>query len=139
MTTHAPTTGTPAAVVRVLQVSTVLAALNVFAQFVTAGRLFPQGGPEELHAAGAIVLHVFSGVGALAALYLWRRHGAPLLLPALAVVVFLAGLAQAAVGGRSTLWVHVPGAMVLTAGVVWLLVLVFGPLARRSDPSAPSR
>ncbi len=131
MTTYAPTTRTPTAVVRVLQVSTVLAALTVLAQFVTAGQLFPEGGPEELHAAGAIVLHVFSGVGALAALYLWWRHGAPRLLPVLAVVVFLAGLVQAAVGGRETLWVHVPGAMVLTAGVVWLLVLVLRPLARR--------
>ena len=129
MTTSTTTTA-PTAVVRVLQVSTVLAALNVLAQFITAGQLFPDGGPEELHAAGAIVLHTFSGIGALAALWLWRRHGAPLLLPALAVVVFAAGILQAAVGGRSTLWVHVPGAMVLTAGVVWLLVVVFRPLAR---------
>lgn len=128
--TTSTATAAPTAVVRVLQVSTVLAALNVLLQFITAGRLFPDGGPEELHAAGAIVLHVFSGIGALAALWLWRRHGAPLLLPALAVVVFAAGILQAAVGGRSTLWVHVPGAMVLTAGVVWLLVVVFRPLAR---------
>ena len=128
--TTSTTTAAPTAVVRVLQVSTVLAALNVLFQFITAGRLFPDGGPEELHAAGAIVLHVFSGIGALAALWLWRRHGAPLLLPALAVVVFAAGILQAAVGGRDTLWVHVPGAMVLTAGVVWLLVVVFRPLAR---------
>jgi hypothetical protein len=105
----------------------VLSLLNVLFQFVTAGQLFPRGGPEELHSAGAITLHVFSGLAAIAAVVLWRKGAAPVALPVLAVVVFLAGIVQAAIGGRDTLWIHVPGAMVLTAGVVWLTVWVFRP------------
>ena len=123
-------TTAPTALVRVLQGATVLTALNVLLQFITAGQLFPDGGPEELHAAGALSLHVFSGVAALAAIALWRKGHTTVVLPVLAVVVFLATIAQAAVGGRDTLWVHVPGAMVLTAGVVWLLVTVLRPLPR---------
>ncbi|MPQ99575.1 hypothetical protein GB931_16955 [Modestobacter sp. I12A-02628] len=72
-----------------------------------------------------------SGVDTLAALYLWRQRRADLLLPGLAAAVFLAGLVQAAVDGRDTLGVHVPGALVLTAGVIWLVILVFRPLVRR--------
>ncbi len=128
--TTATSTSAPTAVVRVLQVATVLTALGVLFQFVTAGQLFPRGGPEELHAAGAIALHVFSGIGAVAAIVLWRQGRARVGLAVLAVVVFLATIAQAAVGGRETLWVHIPGAMVLTAGVVWLLVTVLRPLPR---------
>lgn len=120
----------PTTLVRVLQGATVLTALNVLVQFITAGQLFPRGGPEELHAGGAITLHVFSGVAALAAIVLWRKGHTTVTLPVLATVVFLATIAQAAVGGRDTLWVHIPGAMVLTAGVVWLLVSVFRPLPR---------
>ncbi len=122
------TTAPPPALVRVLQVATVLTVLTVLLQFITAGQLFPEGGPEELHAGGAIALHVFSGVAALAAIVLWRQKHTTAALPVLAVVVFLATIVQAAIGGRETLWIHVPGAMVLTAGVIWLLVRVFRPL-----------
>jgi hypothetical protein len=127
--TRAATTA-PTTLLRVLQGATVLTALNVLLQFITAGQLFPDGGPEELHSGGAISLHVFSGVAALAAIALWRKQHTTTTLPVLAVVVFLATIAQAAVGGRDTLWVHIPGAMVLTAGVVWLLISVFRPLPR---------
>lgn len=122
------TTAPPTALVRVLQVATVLTVLTVLLQFVTAGQLFPEGGPEELHAGGAIALHVFSGVAALAAVVLWRQQHTTTALPVLAVVVFLATIVQAAIGGRETLWIHIPGAMVLTAGVIVLLVRVFRPL-----------
>jgi hypothetical protein len=124
------TTTAPTVLVRVLQGATGLTVLNVLLQFVTAGQLFPEGGPEELHAGGAIFLHVFSGIAAIAAIVLWRQKHTTATLPVLAVVVFLATILQAAIGGRDTLWMHIPGAMVLTAGVVWLLVLVFRPLTR---------
>ena len=38
---------------------------------------------------------------------------------------------SAATGGRDTLWMHVPGAMVVTVGTVWLAVWSFTPAARR--------
>jgi hypothetical protein len=46
------------------------------------------------------------------------------------VVVFGLTFVQAATGGRSTLWIHVPGAMVVTVGAAWVMV---GSLGRLRD------
>jgi len=107
-----------------LKVFAALAVVAVLWQFVTAGQLLPRGseGAETGHAAGAIVLHVVSGLAAIAAVVLWRQRVVSLALAALAVVVFAFGFLQAALGGYNSLYVHIPGAMLLTAGVVWLLV-----------------
>ncbi|MCU1605197.1 MAG: hypothetical protein JWP46_1662 [Modestobacter sp.] len=107
---------------RWLQVTAVASLVSLAFQFVTAGELFPDGGPEGLHAGGAIALHVLSGLAALAAVLLWRQRGAPARTAVLAVVVFVLTFVQAATGGRSTLWIHVPGAMVLTVAAAWLAV-----------------
>lgn len=114
------TTATP--LLRAFQVGAALTVLNVFVQFVTAGQLFPSGGPDGAHAAGAIVLHVVSGLTAIAAVVLWRQGVLGLGTTVLAVLVFAYGFVQAAIGGYSSLYVHVPGAMLLTGGAVWLLV-----------------
>ncbi len=126
------TTATTAAspLLRVLQVFAGLSVLTVLFQFITAGQLFPSGGPAELHAAGAIVLHVFSGIAAIAAVLLWRQGRIGVRLAALAVVVFGFTFVQAAIGGYSSLYVHVPGAMLLTGGVVWLLIASLRPSTR---------
>ena len=122
-TTSARPSTAGSGLLRAFQVFALLAALNVLFQFVTAGQLFGRGeGPEGAHSAGAIVLHVFSGLAAVAAVLLWRQGGISLRLMVLAVVVFGYTFLQAATGGRSSLYVHVPGAMLMTAGVVWLLV-----------------
>jgi hypothetical protein len=113
--------------VRVLAVLTVL---NLAYQFVTAGQLFPRGGPEELHSAGAVVLHVLSGLSAVAALGYWRMRGAPAWPGVLAAVVFVLSFVQAYFGDRSTLYVHVPGAMILTVGAVWVAAWSFTPGAK---------
>jgi hypothetical protein len=110
---------------RGLQVAAVLTVLSVAFQYVTAGQLFPNGGPESLHANGAIALHVLSGLTAIAAVLLWRRGGVAVRMPALAGVVFVLTFVQAATGGRDTLWIHVPGAMVVTVGAVWVAVWAF--------------
>jgi hypothetical protein len=110
---------------RALQVGAVLTLASLAFQYVTAGQLFPDGGPEELHAGGAIVLHVLSGLTALAAVLLWRRGAVAVRMPALAAVVFVLTFVQAATGGRDTLWIHVPGAMVVTVGAVWVAVWAF--------------
>jgi hypothetical protein len=114
--------------VRVLAVLTVV---NLAWQFVTAGQLFPRGGPEELHSAGAVVLHVLSGLTAVAALAYWRLRGAPLWPGVLAAVVFVLSFVQASYGARSTLYIHVPGAMILTIGAVWVAAWSF----TRSTPT----
>jgi hypothetical protein len=115
-----------------LRLGAVLTTVSLAFQYVTAGQLFPHGGPEELHAGGAVALHLLSGLTALAAVLLWRRSGVPRWVAALAAVVFVLTFVQASTGGRGTLWIHVPGAMVLTVGVVWLAVASFGPAVRRS-------
>jgi hypothetical protein len=124
--TSAPSTATSSGqavrLLRAFQVSSALAVLTVLYQFVTAGELLPKGGPRQLHAAGAVVLHVFSGLAAIAAVVLARRRQVTRGVAVLGVVVFLATFVQAAVGGYDSLYVHVPGAMLLTVGVVWLLL-----------------
>lgn len=130
MAQSATTATGPSTLLRVLQVFAALAVLVVFVQFVTAGQLFPAGGPATLHAAGAIVLHVVSGIAAIAAVLLWRQGRVTIGLAALAVVVFGFGFLQAAIGGYDSLYVHVPGAMLLTGGVVWLLIASLRPSAR---------
>ena len=123
MTTAPCSAGSEAtAFLRTLQVLSLLTVANLAWQFGTAGQLFPQGGPEELHSGGAIVLHVLSGLAAVAALLAWRAKGIGVGVFVLAVAVFAFTFIQAAMGGRQTLYVHVPGAMILTAGVVWQLV-----------------
>lgn len=126
-----PTTlASPTPLLRALQVFAALAVLNVLFQFITAGRLFPSGGPAGLHGGGAIVLHVISGLAAGSAFLLWRQGRVTIRLVALAVVVFGYTLIQAALGGYDKLYVHIPGAMLLTAGVVWLLIATLRPRAR---------
>ena len=115
---------------RALQVLAGLAVLNVLFQFITAGQLFPSGGPGELHAGGAIVLHVLSGLAAVCAFLLWRQQRITTGLAALAVVVFAYTFVQAAIGGFDTLYIHVPGAMLLTAGTVWLFLATLRPRTR---------
>jgi hypothetical protein len=104
----------PATALRVLSVLTVL---SLAWQFVTAGQLLPDGGPAGLHAGGAVALHVLSGLTAGAAVLAWRR-GAPLWPAVVVGLVFVLSFVQAALGGFDTLWVHVPGAFVLTIGAV---------------------
>jgi hypothetical protein len=114
-------TQTSSGLVRAYRVFAALALVNVLFQFITAGQLFPSGGPGGLHAGGAIVLHVLSGLAAVAAVVLWRRGQVSLATTALTVVVFGYTFLQAYWGGYSSLWIHVPGAMLLTVGVVWVL------------------
>lgn len=127
-TSNAPsatgTTRSSSGLLTALRVFAALAVVVVLWQFVTAGQLLPRpsAGPLLGHQAGAIVLHVVSGLAAVAAVVLWRQGVVGLGLTALAVVTFGFGFLQAALGGYDSLWAHVPGAMLLTAGVVWLLV-----------------
>lgn len=118
-------TRTSSSTLRSLQISAVLAVLSLAWQFVTAGQLFPQGGSVELHSAGAIVLHVLTGVVTIAAGLHWRRTSGPVWPTVLAAVVFVLTFVQAYTGGYDTLWIHIPGAMVLTVGSVWLTVWAF--------------
>lgn len=125
-----PTSGTA---VTALRVTAGLTVLTIVWQFVTAGQLFAPGADdvEGLHAAGALVLHVVAALATIAAVLVWRA-GAALWPAVVAGLVFVLSFVQAQFGARSTLYVHVPGAMILTVGAVWVLAwsLTRGPLAR---------
>jgi hypothetical protein len=118
-----PAVRTSDSVLTTLRVLAVLTVVNLLVQFLTAGQLVSRGGSEGaegIHSTGAIVLHVLSGLTAIAALAYWRLRGAPLWPGVLAAVVFVLSFVQAYYGSRSTLYIHVPGAMILTIGAVWV-------------------
>lgn len=131
-TSATSTSSSRATSLRTLRVLAALSVLTLFWQFVTAGQLFPRGGPEELHSWGAVALHVFTGLTALAAGLHLRATRGPVWPTVLAVAVFALSFVQAYVGERSTLYVHVPGAIVLTVGSVWLLAWACSPVSARS-------
>src|ERR1700712_1598940 len=117
---------------RAVQVTAVLAVLNLVVQYVTAGQILPRGGPAiGVHATGAIVLHVVTGLLALAAILYARAQRGPWWPPVVAVLVFVCTFVQAYFGDEGNLKVHVPGALVLTVGIVWLTAWSFTRAVRR--------
>jgi hypothetical protein len=115
---------------RAVQITAVLAVVVLAWQFVTAGQLLPRGGPVELHAVGAIVLHVVLGLLAIAAILWGRAARGPWWPAAVAVLVFLLSFLQAYAGENGVLALHVPCAMLLTLGTVWVAAWSFTGAAR---------
>ena len=73
MTATATRASSTATMLRAVQVLATLSVLSLLFQFVTAGTLFGRAeGLEETHATGAIVLHVLTGLTAIAAGLHWR-------------------------------------------------------------------
>jgi hypothetical protein len=127
--------GTASGLLRAVQVLAVLSVLNLICQFVTAGQLLPRGGRAALglHSTGAVVLHVVTGLLAVALILYARSERGPWWPAVLAVVVFVLSFVQAYFGDHGVLAVHVPGALVLTVGIVWLTAWSFTP--SRTTPS----
>ncbi|MCD2195690.1 hypothetical protein LQ327_20170 [Actinomycetospora endophytica] len=119
---------------RAVQVLAVLSVLNLVCQYVTAGQLLPRPGHSalNLHSTGAIVLHVVTGLLTLAAIAYGRAHGGPWWPAVLAAVVFVLSFVQAYYGDHGVLAVHVPGALVLTLGIVWITAWSFTRAVARS-------
>ena len=116
-------TGTVPGALRGLQVLAALTVLEILYQGVTAGQLISRNeGALVQHAWGAIVLHVVSGLAMIAAALVWRATHGPIWPTVLAAGVFVVSFAQAWFGDHGPLSVHVPLALVLLAGAVWLLV-----------------
>jgi hypothetical protein len=119
---------------RAFQILAALTVLELLVQYLTAGQML---GPVHNHAArglhetGAVVLHVLSGLTTIAAVVLWRLRRAPLWPAVLSAVVFVLSFVQAYLGDDETLYLHVPGALILTVGSVWLLAWSFTPRATR--------
>jgi uncharacterized membrane protein HdeD (DUF308 family) len=83
-----------------------------------------------LHFNGAIVVHVVTGLTALVAFLVARRERGPWWPTVLAVVVFVVGFAQAAIGEAGMLAVHIPLAMLLLVGAATVMVWSFRPSPR---------
>ena len=108
-----------------------LSVLTLAVQYLTAGQMLPRGGPVEIHATGAIVLHVVTGLLTIAAALFARAHRAPWWPAVLAALVFVVSFVQAYDGSHTNLALHVPGAMLLTFGTVWITAWSFTRAVRR--------
>ena len=121
-----------------LRVSAVVSVLLVFVQFATAGPLIGVGVDFawlQAHGWGSIVLHVATGIAALAAVALWRLGGAPAWPGVVAAVVFVLTFVQGAVGVGTGMIYHVPGEMLLTAGTVVVAAWALAPARVRTAAS----
>jgi hypothetical protein len=110
--------------VRLVQVGAAVSLLVLLWQFISAGQIMTGADATGGHGAGAIVLHVVTGLTAIAAALHARRSGVtwPLFL---AGAVFVLTFVQAYLGSSGTIAVHVPLALVITGGVVWLAAWSF--------------
>ena len=130
-TRHRSTTAAPGAL-RALQATAALTVLSIVVQGVTAGQLMSGNeAAESLHGGGALVLHVLSALTTAAAFLHWRATGGPVWPVALSAAVFVVSFLQAYVGSHGPMSVHVPLALILLTGAVWVLVWAVGPAVRR--------
>ena len=120
-----------ATAVTALRVLAVLCTLELLYQTATAGQiLMPTSeDAEEWHGAGAIALHVLTGLLTLAAFWYRRTAGGPWWPTVVSAVVFVTTFVEAALGHGSSLWGHVPLAMALAIGIVWVTAWTFTPFA----------
>jgi hypothetical protein len=110
---------------RLVQGGAVLSLLALIWQFATAGQIVSGNkAVSGLHGAGAIALHVLTAL-LLVATLLHARAGGPRWAVVLAALVFVATFVQAGLGDAKIMAAHVPGALVLTAGTVWLTAWAF--------------
>src|SRR3954453_21591636 len=127
-TGHAPAPSRTASADHFVQATAVLSLLALVWQFATAGGIVSGAQATGIHGAGAVALHVPTGLLAVATLLHARAGGArwPVVV---AVLVFVCTFVQAALGDAGVMTAHVSGALVLTVGTVWLTAWAF----RRAD------
>ncbi|MGR6967263.1 hypothetical protein ACU610_22665 [Geodermatophilus sp. URMC 61] len=122
--TRGTTVAAPASTLRPVQAAAVLSVLVLFWQFFSAGRMLVGEDATGGHGAGAIALHVTTGL-LLAAAVLHGRRTRVWWPAALAAAVFVLTFVQAALGSSGSIVTHVPLALVVTVGVVWLAAWSF--------------
>ena len=122
--TRDTTVAAPVSTLRPVQAAAVLSVLVLFWQFVSAGRMLVGEDAGGGHGAGAIGLHVTAGL-LLVATVLHGRRTRVWWPAALAAAVFLLTFVQAWLGSHDAVAVHVPLALVVTAGTVWLTAWSF--------------
>jgi hypothetical protein len=122
--TRETTVAAPVSTLRPVQAAAVLSVLVLFWQFLSAGRIIGGEHATGGHGAGAIALHVTTGL-LLVATVLHGRRTRVWWPTALAAAVFVLTFVQAALGSSGSITVHVPLALVITVGVVWLAAWSF--------------
>jgi hypothetical protein len=127
--TRSSAVAAPASTLRLVQAGAALSVLVLLWQFITAGRLVTLGEALGGHQAGAIGLHVATGILLLGAA-LYGRTTRVWWPAALAAVTFLLTFLQAYLGSHDGIDLHVPLAMLLTVGVVWLASWAFRSTVR---------
>ncbi len=109
-----------------LRIASALSVVFIVLQGVTAGEILSRSRTALLlHAGGAIVVHVLTGLTVIAAFLVMRQASGPRWPLVLAVVVFIVGFIQAALGDAGILAVHVPLAMLLLIGAVMVMLSSF--------------
>lgn len=109
-------------VLQALRVVSTASVLFIVLQGLSAGAILSRSRMAiSLHFGGAIVVHVLTGLTAVAAFLLMRQRQTPRWPTAVAAAVFVVGFAQAAIGEAGILAVHVPLAMLLLIGAVMVM------------------
>lgn len=127
----------PASLMLIARIAAILTLAAVTVLFASAGLLVQEARGLDVHGAGAIAIHVFSGLLAvLLAVRAWRTRSG---LPAAVVAIALFGLtfAQAALGSYLTMALHVVGALIVTVLAAWLAHWTFTtpPAAAAATPA----
>jgi hypothetical protein len=124
--TRDTTVAAPPSTIRPVQAAAALSLLVLFWQFVSAGRIMAGEDATGGHGAGAIALHASTGLLLLGTALHGRRTRVwwP---AAVAAGVFALTFAQAWLGSHGGIAVHIPLALVLTVGTVWLAAWAFRP------------
>ena len=128
--THAaPVTDRSASTILAVRAAAAASVLVLLWQFLSAGRLLSQSGAVDAHGTGAIVLH---GVAVLlvGATALHARAGGAWWPVVVSAAVLGAGFVQAALGSAGNMTAHLPGALVLTVGTVWVTAWAFQDRSR---------
>ena len=122
-THHTPVAAT-SSTIRGVRAAAALSVLVLLSQFLSAGQILVGKEALDWHGAGAIALHVTTAL-LLAATVLHGRRTRVWWPAALAALVFVLGFVQAALGSAGSIATHVPVALVLTVGIVWLAAWSF--------------
>ena len=122
--TRDTTVAAPVSTLRPVQAAAALSVLVLFWQFLSAGRMLVGEDAVGGHGAGAIALHVTTGL-LLVATVLHGRRTRVWWPAALAAAVFVLTFVQAWLGSHDGIAVHVPLALVVTGGTVWLTAWSF--------------
>lgn len=112
----------------VLQITAMASVLALAFQFVTAGQILATGpSATALHGAVAIAIHLIFGLTVLAAAIHWRSRHGPVWPVIVVAVAFVLSFFQARFGSTGAMALHVPIAVVLTIGIVWVAAWSFTP------------